>query len=272
MILFWRIKKKTKKRISSLLPKGVFKDRIKLLYYKIFSPSGVQFALEQINGKVVFVTTIQDIELRTNYPLYNLVKDFAYYQHFYNVKKDDVVIDAGANVGVLSLYFSKKVGDSGSVFSFEPDRYNITEINNNIELNPGTQKNIKIQNQLLWNTNTLVDFQESGTVGSSAVWFSGNENIVKKQAVTIDSWVNDSKIERLDYIKMDIEGAEIEALEGCIETIKKYQPKFAIASYHIVNNEPTYLQLERFFESIEYPFKTVFFDNHEIITFAGFKG
>jgi FkbM family methyltransferase len=263
------MKKKVKKIISNFLPKGDLKDKVKLLYYKILSPAGVHFSRLQINSKSVFLTKIKDIELRTTDPLYTIVHDFDYYQHFYKVKKNDVVIDAGANVGILSLYFSKLVGDLGKVYSFEPDSHNIAEISKNIELNPTTQKNIIIQNQLLWNTNTLVDFQESGTVGSSAVWFSGEENIVKKQAVTIDSWVNDSKLDRLDYVKMDIEGAEIQALEGCVETIKKYQPKFAIASYHIVNNEPTYLQLERFFESIHYPFKTVFFGNHEIITFAG---
>ena len=76
-------------------------------------------------------------------------------------------------------------------------------------------------------------------------------------------------INKLDFVKMDIEGAEIEALEGCIVTIKSLSPNFAIASYHIVNGEPTYIKLEKFFEKIKYPYRTVKFRGNEIITFAG---
>ena len=122
---------------------------------------------------------------------------------------------------------------------------------------------------LLWNEDTLLDFEESGTVASSAKWFSENANIVKKQAVTIDNWVKNNNVHRLDLIKMDIEGAEIEAIEGCVETIKTLKPKFAIASYHIIDNQPTYIKVEEFFKKMNYPFKTVRFRGNEIITFAG---
>jgi hypothetical protein len=68
---------------------------------------------------------------------------------------------------------------------------------------------------------------------------------------------------------MDIEGAEIEALDGCVETIRTLQPNFAIASYHVVNEEKTYIKVEAFFRQMKYPFKTVSFRGSEIITFAG---
>ena len=153
--------------------------------------------------------------------------------------------------------------------SFEPDGINIKEMRKNIDLNENIVDNIVIHDLLLWNKNEIVDFEEAGTVGSSAIWFSGNNNLVKKQAITIDSWVKENNITQLDFIKMDIEGAEIEALEGCVETINQLKPNFAIASYHIVNNEPTYIVLEKFFRAINYPYKTVVFRKNEIITFAG---
>jgi hypothetical protein len=68
---------------------------------------------------------------------------------------------------------------------------------------------------------------------------------------------------------MDIEGAEIEALYGCEETIKTSQPNFVIASYHSVNNEHTFIKVEEFFSSKNYPFKTLKFRGSEFITFAG---
>ena len=115
----------------------------------------------------------------------------------------------------------------------------------------------------------MIDFEEAGTVGSSAVWFSGNDNVVKKRAVTLDSWAKEKKLTKLDFIKMDIEGAEIEALDGAVEVIKQFSPKFAIATYHIVNGEPTYIKVEEFFKKLNYPYKTVTFRKSEIITFAG---
>jgi len=64
-------------------------------------------------------------------------------------------------------------------------------------------------------------------------------------------------------------GKEIEVLKGSIKTIDKYQPNFAIASYHIINDKPTYIAIESFFSKIGYPYKTEFFDDGEIMTYAG---
>jgi FkbM family methyltransferase len=172
-------------------------------------------------------------------------------------------------MGHIALCLSKMVGEKGKVYCFEPDKYNIERLNNNRKLNNDLPDNIVIEDLLLWNENILVDFEEAGTVGSSAVWFSENANIVKKQAVTLDSWNEGMQLPKLDFIKMDIEGAEIEALDGCTEIIKKFSPNFAIASYHIVNGEPTYKKVEDFFKALNYPCRTVTFKSHEIITFAG---
>ncbi len=101
-------------------------------------------------------------------------------------------------------------------------------------MNEDLDENIVIEDLLIWDKNELIDFYEAVTVGSSAVWLPNNEHCVKKKAVTIDSWVANNNINKLDFIKMDIEGAEIEVLDGCVETIKTLKPNFAIASYHIV--------------------------------------
>lgn len=264
------LKKKIKKIVSKLLPKGNAKEKIKLNYYRFFNKnSKVSFGLKSANGELVYTTKYNALELFTHEALYPIVQDFDYYQHFYKVKENDVVIDAGANNGHLSILFSKLIKDKGIVYAFEPDRFNIESINKNIKLNTDLPQNIKILDLLLWDKNELLDFYEAGTVGSSAVWIPDNEKVVKKQAVSIDNWVKENNITQLDFIKMDIEGAEIEALDGCVETIQKLKPNFAIASYHYVNGEQTYIKLERFFKEMGYPYKTVTFNKHEIITFAG---
>lgn len=264
-----KIKKKIKNIISSVFPKGYPKEKIKLIFYNLNKSKNTTFGISKIQNKTIFKTTFDGTTILTNEGLYAIAEDFNYYQHYYKTKNSDVVLDAGANVGHLSIFFSKKVGITGQIHSFEPDKYNIEDFQKNIQLNKGVENNIFIHDLLLWNENKMVDFEEAGSVGSSAVWFSGKNKLVKKRAVTIDSWVAENNIKQLNFIKMDIEGAEIEALDGCIDTIKKLKPNFAIASYHIVNGEPTYIKVESFFKRMNYNYKTVTFRDNEIITFAG---
>lgn len=264
------MKKSIKKIISKVVPKGSLKEKIKLFYYRINKPSQTSYELLIRNeNKWNYKTTFKDLSMITNEALYFIVPDFNYYQHFYKVKEDDIILDAGANCGHLSIFFSKLAGANGIVYAFEPDRFNIRRIRDNMVLNTDLAANIKIEELLLWNENTLVDFYEAGTVGSSAVWIPDTDKCVKKEAVRIDDWVLKNNIKKLDFIKMDIEGAEIEALDGCEQTIQKLKPNFAIASYHVVNGEQTYIKVEEFFKKRSYPYKTVRFRKDEIITFAG---
>jgi FkbM family methyltransferase len=262
------MKKQIKKFLSRLMPKGAFKEKIKLLFYNATAKSGMSFSLVPGN-KTLYKTKYNGLEFTTIDALYNIAADFDFYMHFHKVKPGDVIIDAGANNGYISLLFSKLTGKQGKVYAFEPDAINIGHIKENIALDNTLDDNIVIQDLLLWNENTMVDFYEAGTVGSSAVWKPEGEKLVKKEAVTIDDWVKRNNIAVLDFIKMDIEGAEIEAMDGCVETLKNLKPNFAIASYHIVNGEPTFIKMEAFFKKHDYPYKTVRFKKNEISTFAG---
>ena len=255
--------------MSFVIPKGHAKEKIKLFFYNLTKPKRTRFHLEKREGQTIFKITYDGIGVFTREALYPTSDDFSFYQHFYKAKKEDVVIDAGANMGHIAIFLSQKVGTGGKVYCFEPDKFNIQYLKENLSLNRDLPDNIVIEELLLWNENVLVDFEETGTVGSSAIWFSGTASLTKKQAVTLDDWAEEKRLHRLDYIKMDIEGAEIEAIKGCQNIIKKFKPNFAIASYHVVNGKPTYLKLEEFFKKINYPCKTIAFKGNEIITFAG---
>jgi FkbM family methyltransferase len=262
------IKKAIKKTLSRLIPKGYYKEYVKSKWYTLLNRKKVHYGIIKRDKSLIYKTKFVDLTFYTNQSLYNITPDFDNYQHFYKVSDGDVVIDAGANVGLLTILFSKLVGGKGYVYAFEPDKYNINMLKDNFKLDE-YKANYEIHDELLWSKDSEIDFQESGTVASSAFWFSNNDNIVKKKAITIDSWCHQNNIKQLDYIKMDIEGAELEAIEGCVDTIKAFKPNFAIASYHMVDNEPTYIKLEVFFKKIGYPYVTKKFSGYEIITFAG---
>lgn len=59
-----------------------------------------------------------------------------------------------------------------------------------------------------------------------------NTPIVKMNAVTVDEFVESNNFNKIDYLKMDVEGAEINILKGSVNTIKKFRPSLAVAVYH----------------------------------------
>lgn len=73
---------------------------------------------------------------------------------------------------------------------------------------------------------------------------------------TLDAIARDHDLDRLDFVKMDVEGAEIQALKGSQKVLQLYRPFFAIASYHEINGSRTYPIVERFLTEYGYNVKT----------------
>lgn len=138
----------------------------------------------------------------------------------FEVNNDSVVFDIGAWKGDSAYFFSKKCSDDAKIYAFEPDAnaYEALKcVKEKYKLN-----NVILENVLLSNKEETIDF----------VSMIPNTPVVKMNAVTVDKFVNDNNIDRIDYIKMDVEGAEQHILEGAKETIKKFRPSLAIAIYH----------------------------------------
>jgi FkbM family methyltransferase len=153
-----------------------------------------------------------------------------------SVEEEDVVLDLGACWGDTALYFALKAGEKGIVYSFEFIPDNIKIFNMNISLNPELDKRIKlIQNPVSNKSGDIVFFKDNGP--SSRIEFKpfeGQTGFVT--TISIDDFVKNNSITKVDFIKMDIEGSEPVALEGAIETIKRFKPKLAIAIYHSLDD------------------------------------
>lgn len=168
-----------------------------------------------------------------------LIEQYSYgnkYKNIVSVEKGDNVLDLGACWGDTALYFAHKVGDSGRVFSFEFIPGNIKLFKKNISLNLNLEPRIELVQKPVTNkTGRTVYFKDCGP--SSRVSRDPFEDQTgKTETITIDDFVKAKGIERVDFIKMDIEGAEIGALKGAEETIKKFRPKLAIAIYHSMDD------------------------------------
>ncbi len=150
----------------------------------------------------------------------------------------EVFIDAGALDLLTSVKFAeyckKHCIDKFKIYAFEPDPKNFNLCVKNSQ--KYMQYNINVINMGLYSSNTKLLFDANG--GSK---ISLSKDAVSVDVVSLDSWFNDVPT----YIKMDIEGAEMEALKGCAELIRKYKPKLAISIYHKgedIIDIPTYIK------------------------------
>ena len=189
------------------------------------------------------------------------------YFKLYKPCLNDIVIDAGAYNGVISLYMSKLVGKHGKVIAFEPDTLNYEKLKKNIKLN--NAKNIILLNKGLWSKNTVLLFENKHASGSKILLNSDSkEEIIKIETVNLDNEIKRLNIKKINYIKMDIEGAEIEAVRGAKKTLKKNDVHLSIASYHIVNGVKTCFEVEKELKKQNYKTKTEM--HNQLLTF-GFK-
>ena len=136
----------------------------------------------------------------------------------------EIFVDAGSFDGATSLAFLDWCGESiGKIWAFEPEKKNAQICEANMKKAQGGGYNIIPFG--LWNKKETLHFQ-SGASGASRIIEDGDSSI---EVNCLDAMLNK---EPITFIKMDLEGAEYNALLGAEKTIKEYKPKLAISIYH----------------------------------------
>jgi FkbM family methyltransferase len=150
-----------------------------------------------------------------------------------DIKKGDVIIDAGANIGLFSAVASYL---GGIVYSFEP----VNEIiKNYLEKTAKLNKNINIVPFALSNKSGRTEINISlDKIGQSSLILKP-KNFQKRiiTTITLDDWIKKNNIQRVDFIKADIEGAERLMIEGAIWVLNTYAPKLSICIYHLKDDK-----------------------------------
>jgi len=142
------------------------------------------------------------------------------------VNKGDIVIDAGANIGLFTLILSRLVGQTGKVFALEPCPPVVEKLLFNMHSNK--IENVVVIPEALSNKLGTLDLfwrADDSNEGQATFWknqASDMSAVVKTR--TIDSIVQDHKISKVKLVKMDIQGAEFLALQGALETLKEFRP------------------------------------------------
>ena len=148
-----------------------------------------------------------------------------------HVKKGHTVFDIGANVGNFTILFSNIVGQKGKVFSFEAVPKTFEDLSKNVE--SLKTKNIILENLAVGdkqgNFNIYTPGNDSGQsslkIQNIGSWKDCDIRKVTCSMVTLDKYIKKNDIERLDFMKCDIEGAELLALKGMTKILKKHRPK-----------------------------------------------
>ena len=119
------------------------------------------------------------------------------------IKKGDIIIDGGANQGVFSLAFAKKVESLGRVVAVEPFSYCVDIIKKNARIN--SLKNITILKKCLFDKQKTLKIDYSNGVGSASIVrkFGNQKKIVK--TITLDSVKKKFSLNKVAFIKLDIE-------------------------------------------------------------------
>lgn len=141
------------------------------------------------------------------------------------VSSHDIVFDCGAFNGNSSIVFSRKAKD-GKVFSFEPNPLTAEGLARNITAMGG--ENIEVVAAALSDRPGTVRFNRDGAASRLTP-----EGDIEVEATTLDAFVEKRGIDRVDFLKFDIEGFEFSAINGARGLIRRFRPKMAISVYHL---------------------------------------
>lgn len=170
------------------------------------------------------------------------------------IREGDIVLDIGASIGTTTLYFSKIVGEKGKVFAFEPVTPDVISLN----LKMNKIKNVIVIPKAVSNKVGKTEIEISDYCIDSSICkreYTSNYYTKKKKVdmISLDYFTEHMGLDKIDFIKMDIEGAEELAIRGAKRVIEKYRPKLSISSYHIdFNNEPQHNKLVKLLKESGY--------------------
>lgn len=161
------------------------------------------------------------------------------------LEEKEKIIDGGAFPGEFSIVAAKK---GAEVIALEPDPENAEIMRRNIRMN-GLEDSIKVIEKGLWSEKTRKEFEKDSCLGVGSRVKEGSETEIELDS--LDKIVSEHW--KPDLVKLDIEGAEIEALKGAENLLDNAQTEFTIATYHRTEkNEKTVKAVEKILENHGY--------------------
>lgn len=145
------------------------------------------------------------------------------------LQSDETFVDCGAFDGItIRQFLERQSSFEGQIVAFEPDPHNLASLRTYASGLPALlREKVTVSSQAVGSTVGTVKFNAIGTMGSAV----DPHGTVEVECVTLDAYLRQANIVP-SYVKMDIEGAELEALAGARETIQRHGPILAVCLYH----------------------------------------
>ena len=163
---------------------------------------------------------------------------------YFNPKRGDIVIDIGAAFGLYTITSSKQVGANGKVIAIEAHPGNYDMLNHNIKLNGLT--NVIPLNYAVYSSKAKVKIYSNYTIMAERIQEEKvKEKFVEVNADTLDNILEQNVIrqEQINWIKIDVEGAELEVLKGAYNTLSNSKDIALYIEMHSQNNHQPIIEL-----------------------------
>ncbi|MEM2211633.1 MAG: FkbM family methyltransferase [Nitrososphaerales archaeon] len=141
------------------------------------------------------------------------------FERFFKINKGDIALDIGACIGDTTIPMAIKTGLTGKVIAVEPHPINVKYL----KFNTAIFKNIEIIEKALWNERKTVKLYLYNLPTGHSIIPSKERNygVIDVPADTLDNLFNNNK--RIDFVKIDVQGAEIQVLQGGSKFFEKAQ-------------------------------------------------
>lgn len=179
--------------------------------------------------------------------------DFDRTQLYSLIKPNYICFDIGANIGETTLNFAQ-IAKNGKVYSFEPVPFLFERLKKNVQQNKF--ENIFLNNIAISDRKETLFFSTPINNNSAGIGLQKNKE-EKSNAVfadTLDNFVDENKIERIDFIKIDVEGFENFVINGAINTLKSLKPILFIEidNHHLLKNNTSEAEILTKLSSLGY--------------------
>ena len=258
-----KLTKITFSKIKFLIRNEKFKSSPMIILFKILLWEVAKIRNKKILYKFdkTFNITLQldeGVSRLTYYFGYSEPAIFNFINYF--LKDGMYFFDIGANIGLHSLFASKRVGNGGKVFSFEPCESIYKRLIENINTN--NVNNIYSYKIALGEKDSKVDMVKIlnetsrtyiGVIQSNGI--SLNNEIENVKMTTLDSFVNINKIRKINDLKLDVEGYEFNVLKGAVKTLSTLIPsviQVEFDSEYLYRNNIDMNEIKKFFQKYKY--------------------
>ena len=226
-------------------------------FLKLFCKNSEQILVKR-NNKFFFLDLTEGMDFAILLNIYenNVV-------NFYSklIKTNYVIIDVGSNIGFHTLNFAE-LCPKGKVYSIEPTSFGFNKLKKNINLNPNLKKviisdriffsrlNIKKENKYVYASWPLIKKNEK----IHPVLMGVGKKINKARVESLDDYVLRRKINKIDMIKIDVDGNEYDVIKSSVKSIQNFKPIIILEFCPYLHKDKNLDFLLNFFNKLNYNF------------------